>query len=273
MKVVLINGSPRKEGFTERLLAQVEKGVQFRGAKTQRIFLAHYKINFCQGCGEKVFGRKKNCWDRGKCLRYKDDLNSLSKKIEEANALVIGTPVYFLEMNGITKNFLDRLRLKTANGKPAFGITMAGGTGKGLITAAQSLYHYFFVVGFRAIPPLCVSKFNFKNSLQSAYKRGIELVKQAEKVVKFNNLAEQILWHEKLPFMQADLIDENLYLTELVIEAVREQSKNREEEKRFKKALRNFQVGKEKIQQGKKRRAVKYIYQAYREATSLWREI
>jgi len=105
MKVIAINGSPRKNGNTAILLGKALEGAAFKKAETEMIHL--YDLNFkgcisCFAC--KVLGGKSY----GKCA-VKDDLFEVLKKIECADALILGSPIYLGEVTGEMRCFLERL--------------------------------------------------------------------------------------------------------------------------------------------------------------------
>jgi len=77
----------------------------------------------------------------------------LAKSIDKADAYVLGTRVYYLDLNGLTKDFMHVVSMANSNGKPALGIVMARGTGKGLTSALKSIF--FFCKGLRGINSLC----------------------------------------------------------------------------------------------------------------------
>lgn len=105
MKVIAINGSPRKNGSTSILLEKALEGAASQKAETEMIHL--YDLNFkgcisCFAC--KVLGGKSY----GKCA-VKDDLKELLNKIEAADAFILGSPIYFGEVTGEMRCFLERL--------------------------------------------------------------------------------------------------------------------------------------------------------------------
>ena len=100
MKVLLLNGSPHKNGATVRILQEVEKELNKENIKTEIINVGCEQISGCLACGY--------CYKNGKCV--KDDIvNIVSKKFLEADGLVIGSPVYYASANGTLISFLDRL--------------------------------------------------------------------------------------------------------------------------------------------------------------------
>ena len=105
MKVIAFNGSPRKKWNTATLIEKALEGAASHGAKTELIYL--YDLNFkgcisCFAC--KTIGGKSY----GRCA-VKDDLTPLFKKIEKADAIILGSPIYFGYVSGEMKSFMERL--------------------------------------------------------------------------------------------------------------------------------------------------------------------
>ncbi|MDD2421316.1 MAG: flavodoxin family protein, partial [Heliobacteriaceae bacterium] len=100
MKVLGFVGSPREEGNTATLVAQVLSGAATKGAETKLYNLATLSIKGCQACNK--------CKTTGSCATQ-DDMQELYRAIQEADAVVIGSPVYMYQMSGQTKAFVDRL--------------------------------------------------------------------------------------------------------------------------------------------------------------------
>jgi multimeric flavodoxin WrbA len=98
-KVLGVCGSPRKNGNTDILVARILEGAGEAGAATESVFLGKLKIAECNGCHV--------CWEGKECPK-KDDMNDLYPRIEEADAIVFGTPVYWYGPTAIMKGFLDR---------------------------------------------------------------------------------------------------------------------------------------------------------------------
>ncbi len=99
-KVLVISSSPRKDGNSDLLCQEFCKGANNAGHKVEYVRLADKTINYCIGCYA--------CEKLGKCFQN-DDLNDLAKKMENAEVIVLATPVYFYSMSGQLKVFLDRL--------------------------------------------------------------------------------------------------------------------------------------------------------------------
>jgi len=98
-KVVIFNGSPRKNGYTSKLLAEVTKGAEAAGAQTVTFNLNDPKVRGCQGC--------KYCREHDGCATQ-DYLQPMYKEIIEADAVVLGSPIYYHDISGQAKIWLDR---------------------------------------------------------------------------------------------------------------------------------------------------------------------
>ncbi len=104
MKVIAINGSPRKNRNTAQLLQQALKGAESVGAETELINLYDLKYRGCISC----FGCKRK--DAVPCKCYmKDDLTPVLEKVHSAGALIVGSPIYLSDVTGQTRCFLERL--------------------------------------------------------------------------------------------------------------------------------------------------------------------
>jgi len=100
MKVLGIEGSPRKDGNTEKLVRQILGGAEEAGARTEFVKLADLSINYCRGCG--------TCRATGGCVQ-KDDMDRVVDAIQQSEVIVLGSPIYVWQVTGITKVFMDRL--------------------------------------------------------------------------------------------------------------------------------------------------------------------
>lgn len=100
MKVLLINGSPHKEGTTYAALSEVAGALNVRGVETEIIQVGHLAIRGCVAC--------YSCSKTGKCA-IDDVVNQVAEKFKEADGIVVGSPVYYASPNGTLVSFLDRL--------------------------------------------------------------------------------------------------------------------------------------------------------------------
>jgi len=105
MNIIAINGSPRKNENTATLLEKALEGAADKGAQTELIHLYDLTYKGCISCFAcKRIGGKSY----GKCA-VKDDLADVFEKIEAADALILGSPIYFGEVTGEMRSFLERL--------------------------------------------------------------------------------------------------------------------------------------------------------------------
>ncbi|MCL2721337.1 MAG: flavodoxin family protein [Treponema sp.] len=104
MKVIAINGSPRKKWNTHILLEKALEGAKEAGAETELFNL--YDINF-KGC-TSCFACKLKGITISKCA-MKDELEPILQKICECDALILGSPIYFNSVTGEIRSFLERL--------------------------------------------------------------------------------------------------------------------------------------------------------------------
>jgi len=105
MKVIAFNGSPRKKWNTATLLEKALEGAASQGAETELVHL--YDLNFT-GCKSCFACKTKNGESYGRCA-VKDDLKPILENVEGADALILGSPVYFLDVTGEMRSFMERL--------------------------------------------------------------------------------------------------------------------------------------------------------------------
>ena len=117
MKVLLINGSPHANGCTYTGLKHVAGVLKERGIDTEIIHIGAKPVGGCVAC--------EKCSETGRCV-FDDIVNIVLKKIEKADAIVFGAPVYFASPNGSMIAFMDRLfNAGNFNHKPACVIASA----------------------------------------------------------------------------------------------------------------------------------------------------
>ena len=105
MKVIAFNGSPRKVWNTATLLKKALEGASSRGAETDLIHL--YDLTY-KGCISCFACKTKGGESYGRCA-VKDDLTPVFKKVEEADAIILGSPIYFGTVSGEMRSFMERL--------------------------------------------------------------------------------------------------------------------------------------------------------------------
>ena len=105
MKAVFINGSPRKNINTAKMLKKAIEGAQSVGAECELINLFDYEFTGCRSC----FACKiKNSKTNGVCA-IRDSIRPVIEKVQEADIIVIGSPVYFGYPTGQVRNLVERL--------------------------------------------------------------------------------------------------------------------------------------------------------------------
>ena len=107
-KVLLLNGSPHANGCTARALEEMIKVFSDEGVETEVIQVGGKDIRGCVSCGY--------CEKNGKCV-VNDLVNEVAPKLEEADGLVVGSPVYYGSPNGTILSFMDRLFYSTSFSK------------------------------------------------------------------------------------------------------------------------------------------------------------
>lgn len=103
-KVILLNGSPKAKGCTGTALEEMIKIFNEEGITTELIQIGNKDIRGCISCN--------SCAEKWKCV-FDDLVNEVAVKFEEADGLVIGSPVYYGSPNGTILSFLDRLFYST----------------------------------------------------------------------------------------------------------------------------------------------------------------
>lgn len=138
MKVLLINGSPKANGNTAFALSQMAEVFSAEGVETETIQVGSQLIRGCTGCG--------SCYKIGKCV-FDDLVNAVAEKLDAADGIVVGSPVYYASPNGTLISFLDRLFYSTGR----IDKTMKVGTAvvcarRGGCTAAFDVLNKYFTI-------------------------------------------------------------------------------------------------------------------------------
>ena len=107
-KVILLNGSPHIHGCTATALEEMIKVFEAAGIETELIQVGSKETRGCIACGR--------CQELGKCV-FDDLVNEVAPKFEEADGLVVGSPVYYGSPNGSILAFMDRLFYSTGFSK------------------------------------------------------------------------------------------------------------------------------------------------------------
>lgn len=141
MKVLMINGSPRKNGNTTIALQEMERIFHENSIDTEIILIGNKDIRGCISC--------HSCTKTGKCC-FDDAVNETAQKLAEENGLVVGTPVYYASANSTVTAFLDRLFYSTSatiDKTMKVGAAVASARRGGLTSTFDQLNKYFAISG------------------------------------------------------------------------------------------------------------------------------
>ncbi len=178
MKVLLFNGSPHRAGCTYTALHEVEKQLHKHGIETEIYQVGAQPVAGCIGCGK--------CRDGNGCV-FDDGVNALAARLDEFDALVVGSPVYYAGPSGQCTAFLDRLfycasgKLK---GKP--GAAVVSCRRGGASSSYDRLLKYF---GINSMPIVTSQYWN-----QVHGNRPEEVLKDEEGLQTMRTLAENLAW-------------------------------------------------------------------------------
>lgn len=120
MKVLMINGSPHQKGNTATALEEVAARLRKFGIESEILWIGNKPVRGCIACG--ACSRKP-----GRCTFDDDVCNSISEKMGEADALIVGSPVYYGQPNGALLSVIQRMCYSNGsamNGKPAASIAV-----------------------------------------------------------------------------------------------------------------------------------------------------
>ena len=139
MKVLMLNGSPKANGNTAAALAEMEWVFAQAGVETETVHLGNQSIRGCIACGA--------CYETGRCV-FNDAVNELAPKFQEADGLVIASPVYYASANATLIAALDRLFYSTGFDKTMkVGASVAVARRGGCSSTFDLLNKYFAISG------------------------------------------------------------------------------------------------------------------------------
>jgi multimeric flavodoxin WrbA len=149
MKVVAFNGSPRKDGNTDRLLRHVLAVLKEEGIRTELVQIGGKKVQGCTACGKCFENRDR------KCIIENDFVNSCIEKMAASDGMLIGSPTYFADVSTPVKALIERAgfvgmandRLFTRKvGAAVVAVRRAGG-----IHVYDSINHFFGISGMYTV--------------------------------------------------------------------------------------------------------------------------
>jgi len=150
LRLLGIVGSPRKGGNTEIIIKEALKAAEQKGAETELIHLVDFSLKPCDGC--------QACFETKNCV-IKDDVEKIFEKMTEADAIIIGSPVYFYNVSAQTKTFIDRVGyLNIARERKAFRNKIGGAmavTGRsGLANALSAILTFLTAARMITVAPV-----------------------------------------------------------------------------------------------------------------------
>ena len=108
-KIIAIVGSYRKNGIIDSAIDVILRAAAEKGAQAEKIYLIDQHIEFCTNCRKCTQAQGPQ---RGGCIQ-EDDMDRLLTKIEQADALVLGSPTNFFNVTAVTRRFIERLACYT----------------------------------------------------------------------------------------------------------------------------------------------------------------
>lgn len=176
MKVLLINGSPKANGNTAFALRQMAEVFTTQGVEAEILHVGSQPIRGCIACG----GCRKN----GKCV-FEDLVNEAAPKFQEADGLVVASPVYFASANATLVAFLDRLFYSTGFEKRMkVGASVVVARRGGCSATFDELNKYFTISG------MPVASSSYWNSVHGGAPG--EAAQDAEGIATVRNLAKNM---------------------------------------------------------------------------------
>lgn len=170
MKVLVLNGSPRVNGNTSLALEEMRKIFEAEGVEVEIKQVGNLDIRGCIACG--------HCFETGKCV-FNDIVNELAPKFEEADGLVIASPVYYASANATLIACLDRLFYSTHFDKTMkVGASVVCARRGGCSAAFDELNMYFTIVN------MPVASSQYWNSIHGREKGQADLDEEGKQTMR-----------------------------------------------------------------------------------------
>lgn len=186
MKVLGISGSPRKDGNTEILVREALKPFYEKGWEVTEFSLSNKTINPCMGC--------ETCSETGTCAIEGDDMELLLSELEDCDALIIGSPVYYRNVTAQLKALFDRSFVfknrKLLAGKLGGAIAVGRGEGGGQSLVLSIIHNYYLSSGALCVP--CEI-----NGLSARADKPGDILKQENRLRRARVLGENIIKYSK----------------------------------------------------------------------------
>lgn len=184
MKVVLFNGSPRKEGNTFHLLSQVSAELEAEGIETEIIHIGGKPVHGCTAC-MKCFENQNS-----RCVIDNDQINDCIEKMKNADGIIIGSPTYFADVSTEVKALIDRAGLVSmANDSllsRKIGAAVVAVRRGGAIHAFDTINHFF---GISNMFTAGSSYWNMGLGMQPG-----DVKQDSEGIATMQNLGKNVAW-------------------------------------------------------------------------------
>lgn len=130
VKILCVNGSPRRGGNTEAVLREAIDAAAKAGAEAEMMSLADYDLKPCTGCD--------SCFEAGRCA-IEDDVEEVFERVRGADSVILASPVYFFNVTAQVKTFIDRVGyLDIARGREPFRNKVGGAVAVAAKTGSSS---------------------------------------------------------------------------------------------------------------------------------------
>lgn len=145
MKILILNGSPKNNGNTATVLHEAERVLNQEGIETEWIHVGNRPIHGCIACNR--------CWHTNECT-FGDLANDISHKMDTAQGILIGSPVYFASPNGTLLALLDRLFYSSLHKDWSMkvGASISVARRGGATTTMDTLNKYFLKTNMPVVP-------------------------------------------------------------------------------------------------------------------------
>lgn len=223
-KIIGLVGSPNKDGRTFDLVNAALDGCRQGGAETELIQMSGHVVDACKDCLPWV------CRDELKCTFKDEGFEYLSDALLNCGGLVMGTPVYWWDTSAMVKFLILKIyRVFAAssplNGLPALGVSIAGGTGNGVVSGIKPIYHFFQMMQMRPLEPVPAIRFNMEACMERSRELGKELARMSGERTPFDQRDTALALYDKLPYLGLNRLEERRLLADLVTLALPEKDR------------------------------------------------
>ena len=180
MKVLMINGSPNARGCTYRALCEAQKIFEAEGVQSEIVQIGTRPVAGCIACGK--------CSQTGKCI-FDDVLGEITGKIDECDALIVGSPVYYAGASGQLCALMDRLFYTS-------GKKMAGKLGACVVSCRRGGASATFdrINKYFTISSMPVVSSQYWNQVHGANNTPSDVEKDEEGLQTVRTLAKNVVW-------------------------------------------------------------------------------